>query len=174
MIADLLVVVDIAHQRPNDLKLFLSHAGTTVQLPNVNGGNLSAFVGHDVSGDWTLQVQDNRKKKTGTLNEWQIEVESASSAGSSANLDAWAHAATAEVVLQTTESAELTSVPNPESQNAINQDNAVYANSVDTVIGDWHIEATHEADLLPPLEETVEELLGDSTAALQHTEVRQF
>jgi subtilisin-like proprotein convertase family protein len=53
---------------------------TTVDLHDISGGNLAAFNGADVSGDWILEVRDVRKKKTGVLTDWQITVQSAPAA----------------------------------------------------------------------------------------------
>jgi hypothetical protein len=75
-IASLTVVVDISHARPSDLTLYLIHGSTRIALPSVTGGTVSAFNGEDVNGDWILEIHDNKKIKVGTLNEWQITVES--------------------------------------------------------------------------------------------------
>jgi len=82
------VFVDITHTWRGDLIVTLtSPTGTTVTLHNRTGsldddiygwypteltpeGDLGAFAGEDLDGDWTLLVSDNAGADTGTLNEW--------------------------------------------------------------------------------------------------------
>ena len=73
-IDDLTVQIDIGHQRPSDLTIILtSPSGTQIEL-SPTGGSGAAFISENVNGNWTLDVIDGRKKKTGTLNSWSITV----------------------------------------------------------------------------------------------------
>lgn len=78
LITNLTVNIDITHQRPSDLEVYLvgPDGGPPVQLFNFSGDNVVAdFNGDSSLGLWTLEVYDTRKKKTGTLNSWSITVD---------------------------------------------------------------------------------------------------
>ena len=77
MITNLTVSVDISHQRPSDLDVFLvGPDNLRVQLFNFSGdNNVADFNGTSSLGLWTLEVYDTKKKKTGTLNGWSITVD---------------------------------------------------------------------------------------------------
>ena len=84
--------VDITHTYQGDLIVTLtSPAGTTVELHNRTGssadniygwypeeldpaGDLNAFIGEEMSGEWTLFVSDNAGSDIGTINEWCVKV----------------------------------------------------------------------------------------------------
>ncbi len=86
------VYVDISHTYIGDLIVRLtSPAGTTVVLHDMTGGgtdnligwypdeltpegDLSAFVGEEMLGEWTLFVSDNLGADYGTVNEWCVRV----------------------------------------------------------------------------------------------------
>jgi hypothetical protein len=77
-IANLTVNVNIAHQRPSDLEVYLvgPDGGPPVQLLNFSGDNVVAdFNGDSSLGLWTLEVYDTRIRKTGSLNSWSITVD---------------------------------------------------------------------------------------------------
>ena len=76
-IASLSISVDITHQRRSDLRLYLIHGGRRIQLPDASGGALTGFNGDDVFGDWILEVQDKKRRRVGTLNDWQLTIERA-------------------------------------------------------------------------------------------------
>ena len=70
LITNLTVNVNITHQRPSDLEVYLvgPDGGPPVQLFNFSGDNAVAdFNGESSLGLWTLEVYDTRKKRTGTL-----------------------------------------------------------------------------------------------------------
>ena len=78
LITNLTVNIDITHQRPSDLEVYLvgPDGGAPVQLFNFSGDNAVAdFNGESSLGLWTLEVYDTRRKKTGTLNSWSITVD---------------------------------------------------------------------------------------------------
>jgi subtilisin-like proprotein convertase family protein len=86
------VFVDVIHTWQGDLIVELtSPNATTVRLHNQTGssadniygwypgdltpdGDLSAFAGEDLDGDWTLFISDNAGADTGTLNEWCLKI----------------------------------------------------------------------------------------------------
>ena len=76
-IADLTVTLDISHQRPSDLDVYLvGPDNSQVQLFTFSGdNNVPDFNGTSTAGLWTMKVYDTKKKKTGTLNSWSITVE---------------------------------------------------------------------------------------------------
>ena len=80
VIDNLTVRLNIDHSRPSDLRASLTGFDvngdeTTVMLPNISGDNpVDDFYGSSTAGDWTLNVWDTKKKKTGTLNGWSITV----------------------------------------------------------------------------------------------------
>lgn len=77
-ITGLTVTLNITHQRPADLVVWLygPDNGPPVQLSNLSGvNNVPDFNGTSSLGDWTLEVYDTVKKKTGTLNGWSITIE---------------------------------------------------------------------------------------------------
>ena len=76
-IANLTVNLDINHQRPNDLDVFLVGPDSTrVPLSNFSGDNtVSVFNGTSSQGTWTIEVYDTRKKRTGSLNSWSMTVD---------------------------------------------------------------------------------------------------
>ena len=84
--------VDVTHTWQGDLLVNLtSPDGTMVTLHNRTGssadniygwypaelvpaGDLGAFIGETMSGDWTLTISDNAGSDTGVLNEWCVKV----------------------------------------------------------------------------------------------------
>ena len=76
-IANMIVTLNISHQRSSDLDVYLIGANDeVVQLFNFNGdNNVADFNGTSTNGSWTLEVYDNRKKRTGDLNSWSMTVE---------------------------------------------------------------------------------------------------
>jgi subtilisin-like proprotein convertase family protein len=86
------VYVDITHTYIGDLVITLtSPVGTMVTLHDRSGGStddmqgwypteltpaepLSAFVGEDTDGDWTIHVSDNAGVDVGTLNSWCLRI----------------------------------------------------------------------------------------------------
>jgi hypothetical protein len=79
IVAGLTVNLNISHSRPSDLLVYLygPDNGPPVQLFHLSGdNNVPDFNGISSQGDWTLEVYDTVKKKTGTLNGWSITVDS--------------------------------------------------------------------------------------------------
>ncbi len=90
-VVSLRVRVDLSHTYIGDLRLTLTAPdGTSAFLHDRNGGSaddirrtydlatvpvLSNLVGSPIRGDWTLHVQDLAHADTGTLNEWELELE---------------------------------------------------------------------------------------------------
>jgi hypothetical protein len=77
-VTGLTVNVDITHPQPDSLlvKLYGPGNGDPVRLFNLSGNNVVIeFNGIGSMGDWTLEVYDTVKKKTGTLNGWSITIE---------------------------------------------------------------------------------------------------
>ena len=86
------VYVDVSHDWIGNLGITLtSPAGTSVLLHDQSGGHsadlvgwypdgltpawsMSAFIGEDIFGDWTLTIQDHAYGMTGVLNEWCLEI----------------------------------------------------------------------------------------------------
>ena len=84
IISSLTVTLDIFHERPSDLKVTLvgpDPEGERVRLFNYSGDNIvtefndDPFFGESVLGNWTLIIEDTKKKKTGTLNGWSLTVD---------------------------------------------------------------------------------------------------
>ena len=78
LITNLTVNVNISHQRPSDLRVYLIDpaGGPSVQLFNFSGdNNIPDFNGTSSLGLWTLEVYDVKNKKTGTLNSWSITID---------------------------------------------------------------------------------------------------
>ena len=77
--------LDITHTYRGDLRVTLSHAGTTVTIHNGDGGSaddvvlddfdLSAFQGRELAGTWELHIVDKYARDTGTLNAWTLNVQ---------------------------------------------------------------------------------------------------
>lgn len=75
-INNLTVTLNITHQRPSDLDVYLVGPNDVVQLFNLSGdNNVGDFNGISTAGSWTIEVYDTRKKKTGTLNAWSMTVD---------------------------------------------------------------------------------------------------
>lgn len=85
------VTVDITHTYRGDLRLTLiAPSGSAVVLHDRSGGRadnlqqtfdaattpgLSLLAGQNLSGDWSLQVQDLAAVDTGRLNRWELEIQ---------------------------------------------------------------------------------------------------
>jgi hypothetical protein len=72
------VNLNINHPQPGSLLVYLygPDNGPPVQLFNVSGdNNVPVFNGTSSLGNWTLEVYDTVKKKTGTLNSWSITID---------------------------------------------------------------------------------------------------
>ena len=89
-VRNLSIEVDITHSYVGDLKLAVSHNGTTHTLWNQEGGSgddlkktfrTDAFNGQDGGGDWTLHISDRAARDTGTLNSWTLVVTPADGGG---------------------------------------------------------------------------------------------
>jgi len=90
-VLSLRVRVDITHTYIGDLRLTLTAPnGAATILHNRNGGsahnirrsfdlailpNLSNLIGSPIAGNWTLHIQDLAPADTGTLNEWELELQ---------------------------------------------------------------------------------------------------
>jgi hypothetical protein len=78
-IAGLIVTLDISHERPSDLAVYLYGPDANdppVQLFNFSGDNhVPAFNGTITLGLWTLKVYDTRRGRTGALNSWSLTVD---------------------------------------------------------------------------------------------------
>jgi len=92
LISEVSVYLNLTHTYQGDLLVNLtSPAGTTVTLHNRTGGgtdnligwypgdmepsgDLGAFIGEDMGGDWTLFVSDNAGADLGTVNDWCVHV----------------------------------------------------------------------------------------------------
>jgi hypothetical protein len=77
-ITGLTVNLNITHPQPGSLLVYLygPDNGPPVPLFNVSGdNNVPDFDGISSMGDWTLEVYDTVKKKTGTLNGWSITID---------------------------------------------------------------------------------------------------
>lgn len=75
------VELDVTHTWVGDLKIELSHGGTTRTLWNRTGGSahdiratipVSEFAGAAAAGAWTLKVVDGYAQDAGTLNRWAL------------------------------------------------------------------------------------------------------
>ncbi len=87
VISDIQVSVDVTHNYISDLKIDLvAPNGTVVVLHDNVGGNakninrtydthLDGLIGTTMSGNWRLRVGDYNWSNTGTLNAWNIRVE---------------------------------------------------------------------------------------------------
>lgn len=82
-ISSLAVRVDLAHSYRGDLRITLSHGGTTVTLLDRAGGadddvretfSVADFNGADAAGPWTLTVVDTANADTGTLESWGLDI----------------------------------------------------------------------------------------------------
>ena len=96
VISDVNVKVDISHPNLADLTLTLVHGGKSVVLAsyiNLTGntfsgtfdetaganitepvGALSAFNGESATGDWTLQIVDDKGNYVGDLKNWELQI----------------------------------------------------------------------------------------------------
>jgi subtilisin-like proprotein convertase family protein len=75
--------INLTHTYVGDIKVALTHAGTTQVIWNREGGSrddlveafdLNSFVGADASGNWTLQITDHASRDTGSLNSWKLTI----------------------------------------------------------------------------------------------------
>jgi len=87
-IAELSVAVEITHTWRGDLEVSLIHGGQTLRLHERSGGSahnlfqtyssaelpLSALLGKEASGTWTLRVADRAARDTGKLARWSLQV----------------------------------------------------------------------------------------------------
>ncbi|HEX5061131.1 MAG TPA: proprotein convertase P-domain-containing protein [Kofleriaceae bacterium] len=83
-IVDVKVTTDITHSYRGDLKVTLSHGATSQVIVDGVGGSaddlkqtftVTGFSG-ELSGAWTLKVEDTASQDVGTLNGWTLEVTS--------------------------------------------------------------------------------------------------
>ena len=81
--AALKVGVDVRHTYRGDLKVTLTHGTVTKVIFNQAGGSaddlkqtftLADFSGAQLSGAWTLKVEDTYAQDVGKLNGWTLEV----------------------------------------------------------------------------------------------------
>ncbi len=81
-ITDVKVTTDITHTYRGDLKVTLTHGTTSKVIFNRTGGSaddlkqtfsVAGFSGN-LSGEWTLKVEDAARLDVGTLNGWTLEV----------------------------------------------------------------------------------------------------
>lgn len=82
-IADLKLSVDITHTYRGDLRLTLSKGDGSVVVFDRSGGSadnlmqtfdVTGFTGKELSGTWTLKVEDTARIDLGTLKGWTLEV----------------------------------------------------------------------------------------------------
>ena len=81
-ITDVKVTTDITHSYRGDLKVTVTHGTTSKVIFNGTGGSaddlkqaftVAGFSG-ELSGAWTLKVEDDAAQDVGTLNGWTLEV----------------------------------------------------------------------------------------------------
>jgi hypothetical protein len=77
------ITTDVTHTYRGDLRVTLTHGGTSQVLFDRSGGSADdlkqdfttgAFDGGALTGDWTLKVEDTAAQDTGTFNSWKLEV----------------------------------------------------------------------------------------------------
>ncbi|MCC6874511.1 MAG: proprotein convertase P-domain-containing protein [Sandaracinaceae bacterium] len=82
-ISSLAVSLDIEHTYVGDLRVELTHGGTTTTLIDRQGGSadnmqrtfdVADFNGADAAGDWVLRVVDTAAQDTGTLRSWRVDI----------------------------------------------------------------------------------------------------
>lgn len=75
-ITKLTVNVNIQHDRPTDLSLYLVGPGQSDPIPLQPGANvIDAFNGTSSLGNWFLEIVDSRRRQSGILQNWSITVE---------------------------------------------------------------------------------------------------
>ena len=78
---DIVVTLDIDHDRPEDLRVTLTNpSGTVARVARAEADLSEPFVARgipsdeDANGDWTLTVVDEASGRTGTLHAWSVYI----------------------------------------------------------------------------------------------------
>jgi subtilisin-like proprotein convertase family protein len=76
-VSELELKLSVSHPATSELNFVLvSPTGTRVTFP-LAGGTTAAFGGEPVQGTWTLEVTDNKRRNTGTLDSWSLAIREA-------------------------------------------------------------------------------------------------
>ena len=75
-VASLEITLSATHERPSDLTVVLISPSGTREIVSGTSGTFTttSFTGESGTGIWRLEVTDEKKKKTGTLVAWSIQI----------------------------------------------------------------------------------------------------